>query len=100
MKLGLRFEGSFKKDLKRIKKRNLPENELWTVVEMLRSRMPLPPKYRDHALVGNLRGRRECHIRPDWLLVYRIDETAVELILMRTGTHSEALRNSQEEEWV
>ncbi|MFM7854800.1 MAG: type II toxin-antitoxin system YafQ family toxin, partial [Flammeovirgaceae bacterium] len=61
--------------------------ELYTVLEMLVMEQPLPVKYRDHMLTGNWRGRRECHIRPDWLLIYKVEEQT--LYLERSGSHSE-----------
>ena len=59
------------------------------VIDLLAKRKPLPPKYKDHALTGDYTGCRECHITPDWLLVYRIDNEEMILILTRTGTHSD-----------
>ena len=53
---------------------------------------PLPPEYRDHALIGNYQGVRECHIRPDWLLIYKINENVLVLELLRTGSHSDLFR--------
>ncbi len=60
---------------------------LVTVVEALRNRRPLDPRHRDHALMGDWRSYRECHIQPDWLLIYRLDEETVSLA--RTGSHSD-----------
>lgn len=79
----------FKKDLKLAKKRGLKLELLSNVVNTLAMQQPLEPKYRDHNLTGNYSGFRECHIEPDWLLVYRTDETELELFLFRTGTHSD-----------
>lgn len=79
----------FKKDLKLAKKRGLDLNLLKDVVNILALQQPLDPKYRDHTLSGNYRGFRECHVQPDWLLVYRVEETELELFLFRTGTHSD-----------
>ncbi|MBS7224869.1 MAG: type II toxin-antitoxin system YafQ family toxin [Clostridiaceae bacterium] len=83
------FHTSFKKDVKRMKKRGLPLTELHSVIELLANDTPLPAKYRDHALTGNFSGLRECHIRPDWLLIYRLHENELILSLTRTGTHAE-----------
>ncbi len=83
------FHTRFKKDVKHAKKRGLPLSELYTVIEMLADDIPLPEKYRDHALTGNFSGLRECHIRPDWLLIYRLHENELILSLTRTGTHAE-----------
>jgi len=64
----------FKKDLKLCDKRNLPREEISLVVEELQKGNPLAPKYRDHQLSGNRNGQRDCHIRPDWVLIYKIDK--------------------------
>lgn len=79
----------FKRDLKLAKKRGLKIDSLRTVVNMLAEQKKLDAKYRDHSLTGEYRGFRECHIEPDWLLVYRVNEDALELFLFRTGTHSD-----------
>lgn len=81
------WKGQFKKDYKRAKKQRKNLAELRSVVEMLAGREPLPPKHRDHNLYGQWNKHRECHIAPDWLLIYRIDSD--DLILERTGSHSE-----------
>ena len=59
------------------------------IVERLSNRIPLEARHKDHALVGNYFGNRECHIEPDWLLIYRIEENVLVLILTRTGTHGD-----------
>ena len=79
----------FKKDLKLAAKRGLNLDELDAIVERLASGQPLPEKNRDHALTGDYSGFRECHIRPDWLLVYRVDGEDLILFLFRTGTHTD-----------
>jgi mRNA interferase YafQ len=79
----------FRKDLKLAKKRGLEIDLLQTVVDTLANEQPLDAKYRDHSLVGDYRGFRECHIEPDWLLIYRIDQGELELFLFRTGTHAD-----------
>lgn len=79
----------FRKDLRLAKKRGLRLELLTTVVNTLAAGETLDMKYRDHSLTGNYRGFRECHIEPDWLLVYRIDADDLELFLFRTGTHSD-----------
>ena len=71
------------------KKRNLPKSELDIVVKLLSENIPIPKKYNDHALKGNHKGCRECHIRPDWLLVYQKNKKELKLLLMTTGTHSD-----------
>lgn len=79
----------FRKDLKLAAKRGLRLDELNAIVEQLAAGQTLPERNRDHALTGDYIGFRECHIRPDWLLVYRVDGDALELLLFRTGTHTD-----------
>ena len=79
----------FKKDLKLASKRGYNLDLLDEVVEKLANQQKLEERYRDHDLSGNYAGFRECHIQPDWLLVYRIEGDAVLLFLSRTGTHSD-----------
>lgn len=79
----------FKKDLKQIRKRGLDLNSLKFVLDTLQKQEALPLKYRDHALVGNYRGFRECHIEPDWLLIYTISNEKLILTAARTGSHSD-----------
>lgn len=80
---------SFKKDYKKLVKRQYNITLLDEVVEQLLNGNPLPEKNKDHALTGNWKGFRECHIMPDWLLVYRIYEDKLILSLIRTGSHSD-----------
>ncbi len=79
----------FKKDYKRAMKRGLKIELLEKVVELLAMGEALPEKNRDHELSGNWVGHRECHIQPNWLLVYRIEDDVLVLTLARTGTHSD-----------
>ena len=79
----------FKKDLKLARKRGCKMEHLRDVVNALANEQKLDEKYRDHGLTGNYNGFRECHIEPDWLLIYRINQDALELFLFRTGTHSD-----------
>ena len=79
----------FKKDLKMAKKRGYNLDLLNDVVEKLARQEPLPKKNRDHSLTGYFIGFRECHIQPDWLLVYRVNDEELILFLTRTGTHSD-----------
>src|SRR3954453_7892086 len=79
----------FDKDAKRDRKRGKDMDRLLTVVDTLRLRRPLAARHRDHALAGEWKGWRECHVEPDWLLIYHVDEDAAELILGRVGTHSD-----------
>lgn len=87
--LDVRYSAQFRKDYKLMKKRGLPLDLLHDIVERLRSGLPLPERCRDHALIGDYDGFRECHIRPDWLLIYRITGTELILVLQRTGTHAD-----------
>lgn len=80
----------FNKDLRLCQKRNYDLNKLYAVVNILRIPSPLPPQNKDHDLKGNYTNHRECHISPDWLLIYRM--TNDELILDRTGTHSDLFK--------
>lgn len=79
----------FKKDYKKAMKRGLKIELLEKVIEMLAMGEALPERNRDHELSGNWNGHRECHIQPDWLLVYRIENDVLVLTLTRTGTHSD-----------
>lgn len=79
----------FRKDIKRAKKRGLNLKKLETILDTLQREEPLDEKHRDHALVGNYLGFRECHIEPDWLLVYAIDKGQLILTASRTGSHSD-----------
>lgn len=79
----------FKKDLKAIMKRGYNIQLLQDIVNLLAAGKPLPEKNKDHMLIGDWYGHRECHITPDWLLIYRIDNDVLVLTLTRTGTHSD-----------
>lgn len=81
--------GRFKKDLKAIMKREYNLQLLQGIVSLLAADSPLPEKNKDHAISGNWVGHRECHITPDWLLIYKIDNDILVLTLTRTGTHSD-----------
>ena len=87
--LDVRYTAQFKKDFERIKKRGFPLHELKSVIEILAEEKPLDKKYRDHALKGQYDSFRECHIRPDWLLIYRINRNELVLTAQRTGTHND-----------
>ena len=89
--LKISFTNQYLKDLALMKRRNLPKSELDEVVKLLSEEKPLSSKHKDHALKGNFIGYRECHIRPDWLLIYKIDKRILTLLLIRTGTHSDLL---------
>lgn len=87
--LELVVTNQFKKDLKRIRKQGKDLNHLQNVLQMLLDGIVLDAKYHDHALTGNYVGFRECHIEPDWLLIYMINHDALILTASRTGSHSE-----------
>lgn len=83
----LKTTSRFLKDLKLAKKRGYDLDKLEAIVDLLQAQSPLPPKNKDHTLTGEWSYHRECHIQPDWLLIYRIEATF--LILERTGTHAD-----------
>ena len=85
------FSGQFKRDYKLALKRGCDPKELESVILMLCQEFPLPSTYRDHALVNSRQYKnvRECHIEPDWLLIYRIEKDQLILQLLRTGSHSD-----------
>ena len=85
----LLYTGKFKKDFKTAKQQpEFDEDELNKVVSDLLQDIPLDEKYHDHPLHGKYEGARECHIKPDWLLIYAKDRAGLKLIMMRTGSHS------------
>lgn len=79
----------FRKDLKLASRRGLPLEKLERIVNLLQAGEPLPAENRDHFLTGDYAGFRECHIQPDWLLIYRVQDDELCLFLFRTGTHSD-----------
>ena len=81
--------GRFKQDLKIARKRGYNLALLASVVDMLAQGHKLPDKYKDHSLIGSYNGCRECHITPDWLLIYELSDGELILYLTRTGTHSD-----------
>ncbi|GIV57448.1 MAG: type II toxin-antitoxin system YafQ family toxin [Bacteroidetes bacterium] len=83
----IRRTNQFKKDVRRAKKRGKDVQKLKEVIEKLARGETLEARYRDHALGGPYRGARDCHIEPDWVLIYETDKE--ELILIRTGTHAD-----------
>ena len=87
--LEVRYSAKFKKDYKTVIKRGYNPQLLQDVLEMLCSGQMWPPKFRDHNLSGNYEGHRECHITPDWLLIYKIEQEILTLTLTRTGSHSD-----------
>lgn len=89
MKYDVEFTNKFKKELKIAKKQNKDLNKLYNVIEKLANGETLDIKYRDHELTGKYKGTHECHIEPDWLLVYEIKDEILVLILYRINSHSE-----------
>ena len=85
--LQIRDTTAFRKDVKRVKKQGKQLKKLQTVILILEHEKPLTAKYKDHSLSGNWSNHRECHIEPDWLLIYYIIDGL--LVLVRTGSHSE-----------
>ncbi|MBR1560071.1 MAG: type II toxin-antitoxin system YafQ family toxin [Clostridia bacterium] len=88
MKYIVKTTAQFKRDYKLMMKQRRDIALLDNVIRLLANGEPLPRQYDDHPLSGNWRGHRECHILPDWLLIYRVDDQVLVLTLTRTGTHS------------
>lgn len=89
MRYRLVLTGKFKKSLKLAKKRGLDISLMESVVDTLLQGLPLDEKYRDHELKGKYKGFRECHIQPDWLLIYLQEDDILTLTLVDTGTHAD-----------
>ena len=87
--LDIVMTASFRRDLRRCIRRGLPRQELEHVVSAIAAGQALPSERLDHPLSGDFAGFRECHVRPDWLLIYRIDHGVLALVLTRTGTHAD-----------
>ena len=88
--LEISFTGQFKKDYKTCKKRGYNMKLLQNIIDTLAVPEELPTRNKDHYLSGNFRNKKECHVMPDWLLIYQIEEN--QLILYRTGTHSDLFK--------
>ena len=88
----VRYTAQFKKDYKLAVKRGYNPKELEKVIDLLKTGEPLPRIYKDHSLSGEWRNYCDCHIRPDWILIYRILEDSLILELSRTGTHSDLFK--------
>ena len=87
MPLTIRQSTRFKRDVKRLQRQKVDLSQLQVVVEILVAQDALGEKHRDHFLIGDWKGYRECHIQPDWLLIYRVEGD--ELQLIRTGSHAD-----------
>lgn len=92
MRYEIKFTAQFKKDIKLAKKQKKDLNKLYEVVDLLSQGKVLEAKYRDHDLLGKYKGTRECHIEPDWLLIYEYRNDMLILMLHRSGTHSELFK--------
>jgi mRNA interferase YafQ len=87
--LTLKTTARFRRDYKLAKKRGLDLTLLETVIDTLLAEQPLAPKHRDHALTGDYAGFRECHVLPNWLLIYLVERESLILTAARTGTHAD-----------
>ena len=83
------FTGPFKRDRKKLQKRGKDKNKLTEVMGMLINEQPLLPRHENHPLHGKYKGKWECHVEPDWLLIYRIYKEKNEVVFNRTGSHSD-----------
>lgn len=92
MKYDMQYTSQFKKDLKLAKKQGKNLDKLFEVIDILANGSALEAKYRDHDLAGNYKGTRECHVEPNWLLIYEICDNVLVLMLYRLGTHSELFK--------
>jgi mRNA interferase YafQ len=90
--LAIYYEGKMKKQLKLMQKRGKDINKLIFVLNILANEQVLPEKYKDHKLTGNFNDYRECHIEPDWLLIYKIVKERLTLVATATGTHSDLFK--------
>ena len=88
----VKFTTAYKKSYKLMKRRGLDPSALDEVVDLLRQGKQLDEKYRDHGLSGNYAGFLECHVKPDWLLIYLIENDILTLTLVDTGTHSDLFK--------
>lgn len=86
---GIRYTAQFKRDFKNAKKQHKDIERLLWVLEELACERPLPASMHDHALGGSYKDHRECHVNPDWLLIYRYKDNAMILVAVRTGSHGE-----------
>jgi mRNA interferase YafQ len=86
----IRQTPQFKPDVKRVQRQGREADKLKGVLETLVEGEPLAARYRDHVLIRQYKGTRECHLEPDWLLIYELAET--EIVLIRTGSHSDLFR--------
>ena len=92
MKYDVRFTNQFKKDIRLAQRQGKNVDKVLDVIFRLADGEKLEPKYRDHELIGDYKGYRECHIEPDWLLVYQIVDNVLVLLVYRLGSHSELFK--------
>ncbi len=92
MKYEVRFTNQFKKDLKLAQKQHKNIDKLLAVIEKLANGEKLEPKFQDHYLSGKYEGCRECHLEPDWLLIYEVIDDVLVLMVYRTGSHSDLFK--------
>lgn len=92
MKCRVKYTNQFKKDVKLAKKQGKNIDKLFAVIDSIANGVLLEEKFRDHELTGKFKGVRECHIEPDWLLIYKVCNDILVLIVYRTGTHSELFK--------
>ena len=88
----LKLSSAYRKSYRRMSKRGYDMSLLHSVIELLLQGKELPEQYKDHMLQGNFAGFHECHIKPDWLLIYLIEDDIITLTLVNTGTHSDLFR--------
>lgn len=91
-KYKIEFTGLMKKNMKLMQRRGKDMSKMQEVLSILIEGKTLPEKYKDHSLSGNYVNCRECHIEPDWLLIYKIENERLVLLLMKTGTHSDLFK--------
>lgn len=84
------YSKQFDKDIKRLQKRGKSKEKIKIIIKMLIDEVLLPERCRDHKLIGNYKGRRECHVESDWLLIYKIEDS--EITFERTGSHSDLFK--------
>ena len=92
MRYEVRFTSRFKRDVKAAQRQGKDLTKLFEIIEKLSSGEILEERYRDHELSGRYRGKRECHVEPDWLLIYERSEDVLVLLLYRLGSHSDLFR--------
>ncbi len=89
--LDIKFTAKFKKDFKKAERQGKDMSKLHGILDLIAHQKPLPKRIHDHPLSGDYGGHRECHIEPDWLLIYKLDNDALILTAVRTGSHSDLL---------